>query len=85
MGNGVRVALPSPPPIPPGRTAGGLRAHGWRTQRGSQGCVMTSAPTNRGSTLSVDLGPSPDQLGRWHDSQLEEVMAIVGQILGLVL
>ncbi|MGB7563184.1 MAG: hypothetical protein WBM08_00370 [Prochlorococcaceae cyanobacterium] len=45
---------------------------------------MTSAPTNRGSTLAVDLGPSPDQLRRWQDCQLEEVMAIVGQILGLV-
>ncbi len=74
------------------------------------GCAMTSAPTNRGSTLAVDLGPIPDRpgthsyvlcqqlksfdwrakgarphpIGRLNDSQLEEVMAIVGQILGLV-
>ncbi len=29
-------------------------------------------------------GARPDPIGRLHDSQLEEVMTIVGQMLGLV-
>ena len=74
------------------------------------GCAMTSAATNRGSSLAVDLGPIPERptahsdvlchqiqsfdwkaraarphpQGQLRPDQLDQVLEIVGQILGFL-
>lgn len=61
------------------------------------GCAMTSAAYNRGSSLAVDLGEIPGRpgahsfvraqphpMGRLPQYQLDQVQAIVGQILGFL-